>query len=53
MFTGQYGAGSSLPGMTLDDVHIDDIAARLGVRVEMAGNMSEALAALDEQAAQG
>jgi putative radical SAM enzyme (TIGR03279 family) len=50
MLTGQYGAGSSPPGMTLDDVHIDDIAARLGVRVEMAGTMAEALAVLGEKA---
>jgi putative radical SAM enzyme (TIGR03279 family) len=50
MFTGRYGAGSSPPGMTLDDVHIDDIAARLGVRVEVVGTMAEALAVLGEEA---
>ncbi len=46
MFTGQYGAGSALPGTTLDDLDLDDLAARLGVPVEMAGTMTEALAAL-------
>jgi putative radical SAM enzyme (TIGR03279 family) len=47
MFTGSYGAGSTPPGMTLDDMMIDDIAARLSVRVEMAGTMAEVLAALE------
>ncbi len=46
MFTGSYGAGSAPPGMTLDDMRIDDIAAQLNVRVEMAGTLAEALAAL-------
>jgi putative radical SAM enzyme (TIGR03279 family) len=43
MFTGRYGAGSALPGTTLDDLHIDEIAARLGVRTEMAGTVAEML----------
>ncbi len=46
MFTGRYGAGSALPGTTLDDMPIADIAARLGLRVEMAGTMAEVLEAL-------
>jgi putative radical SAM enzyme (TIGR03279 family) len=46
MFTGRYGAGSVPPGTTLDGMTLADIAAQLGVRVEMAGTMSEALVAL-------
>jgi NifB/MoaA-like Fe-S oxidoreductase len=46
MFTGQYGAGSAPPGTTLDDQALDDLSARLGVPIEMAGTMTEALAAL-------
>jgi hypothetical protein len=46
MFTIHYGAGSTPPGTTLDDVHISDIAARLGVPVEIAGTLTEALALL-------
>jgi putative radical SAM enzyme (TIGR03279 family) len=46
MFTGGYGAGSAPPCTTLDDVHIADIGAQLGVPVEMAGTLSEALDAL-------
>ena len=46
MFTGRYGAGSAPPGTTLDDMHISDIAAELGVKVEMAATLTEALAAL-------
>jgi putative radical SAM enzyme (TIGR03279 family) len=46
MFTGRYGAGLAPPGTTLDDVHISDIAAALGVRVEMAGTLTEALSYL-------
>ena len=46
MFTIHYGAGSAPPGTTLDDVHISDIAARLGVPVEIAGTMTEVLALL-------
>ena len=45
MFTGRYGAGSAPPGTTLDDVHVDQMAAQLGVPVAMAGTLSEALAA--------
>jgi putative radical SAM enzyme (TIGR03279 family) len=48
MFTGSYGAGSTPPGYTLDDLSIGDIAAQLGVRVEMAGTLAEALAVLAE-----
>ncbi|MBN1660056.1 MAG: DUF512 domain-containing protein [Anaerolineae bacterium] len=43
MFTGRYGAGSAPPDTTLDDVHVDEIGARLGVRVVIAGTMGEAL----------
>ncbi|HSJ59258.1 MAG TPA: DUF512 domain-containing protein, partial [Anaerolineae bacterium] len=43
MFTGRYGAGSAPPDTTLDDVHVDEIGARLGVRVVVAGTMEEAL----------
>jgi putative radical SAM enzyme (TIGR03279 family) len=46
MFTGRYGAGSALPGTTLDDMYIADIAAQLGVEVEMAGSLTELLAVL-------
>jgi NifB/MoaA-like Fe-S oxidoreductase len=46
MFTGRYGAGDAPPGVTLDDMSIDEISAQLGVRVEMAGTLSEALAVL-------
>ena len=45
MFTGRYGAGLAPPGTTLDDVHLSDIEARLGVPVRMVGTMGEALAA--------
>lgn len=45
MFTGRYGAGSAPPGTTLDDLHIADMAAQLGVPVAMAGTLAEALAA--------
>jgi NifB/MoaA-like Fe-S oxidoreductase len=43
MFTGRYGAGSAPPGTTLDDVSLNELSARLGVRVEMAGTMTEVL----------
>ena len=46
MFTEGYGAGSAPPATTLDDVHIADIGAQLGVPVKMAGTLSEALDAL-------
>jgi putative radical SAM enzyme (TIGR03279 family) len=46
MFTGRYGAGSAPPGTTLDGMHIGDIAVELDVEVEMAGTLTEALAAL-------
>jgi putative radical SAM enzyme (TIGR03279 family) len=46
MFTGRYGSGSSPPGMTLDDLSLADISAQLGVPVEMAGTLTEALATL-------
>ena len=45
--TSRYGAGSASPGLTLDDMSIADISARLDVRLEMAGTMAEALAALE------
>jgi NifB/MoaA-like Fe-S oxidoreductase len=53
MFTGLYGAGSAPPGTTLDDVHVSDIASQLGVPVQMAGTMTQALAALGLEAAGG
>jgi NifB/MoaA-like Fe-S oxidoreductase len=43
MFTGRYGAGDAPPGTTLDDLSIADLSAQLGVRVEMAGTLTEAL----------
>jgi NifB/MoaA-like Fe-S oxidoreductase len=51
MFTGSYGAGSTPPGVTLDDMTLADIGRQLGltrpgVRVEMAGTLSEALTVL-------
>ena len=46
MFTGRYGAGSSPPGMALDDMTLTDIAAQLGMRVEVAGTLTEVLGAL-------
>jgi putative radical SAM enzyme (TIGR03279 family) len=46
MFTGQYGAGSASPGTTLDDLSLADLSAQLGVPAEMAGTMTEAVAAL-------
>jgi putative radical SAM enzyme (TIGR03279 family) len=45
MFTGRYGAGSAPPGTTLDEMHLSDIEARLGVPVRMAGKLEEALTA--------
>jgi putative radical SAM enzyme (TIGR03279 family) len=50
MFTSGYGAGSALPGMSLDDMPIAAISTQLGsqsgAQVEIAGTMSEVLAAL-------
>ncbi len=43
MFTGRYGAGSAPPGTTLDEMHISDIEAQLGLPVRMAGTLGEAL----------
>lgn len=48
MFTGRYGGGSAPAGTTLDDMHITDVEAELGVPVRMAGTMAEALAASTE-----
>jgi NifB/MoaA-like Fe-S oxidoreductase len=50
MFTGRYGAGSAPPGTTLDDMHISDIEASLGMPVRIAGTLSDALAACAEVA---
>jgi NifB/MoaA-like Fe-S oxidoreductase len=47
MFTGRYGAGSARPGVTLDGLSLEDLAARIGARVEMAGTMADVLAALE------
>jgi NifB/MoaA-like Fe-S oxidoreductase len=49
MFTGRYGAGSAPPGMTLDDMSVEMIAARLGAQVAMAGTLAEALALLQDE----
>ena len=46
MFTGRYGAGSAPPDTTLDGMHVRELAAELGVQVEMAGTLTEALAVL-------
>ena len=46
MFTGRYGAGSAPPGITLDDWSLEDLSARIGSPVAMAGTISEAIAAL-------
>ncbi len=43
MFTGRYGAGAAAPGLTLDDLSLDEISARLGVQVDMAGTLAEVL----------
>jgi putative radical SAM enzyme (TIGR03279 family) len=45
MFTGRYGAGSAPPGTTLDDLHLDEMAAQLGAPLSMAGTLTEALSA--------
>ena len=45
MFTGRYGAGSTPPDTTLDDVSIGEIEAQLDVPVTAAGTLTEALAA--------
>jgi NifB/MoaA-like Fe-S oxidoreductase len=47
MFTGRYGAGSAPPGMTLDDVSLAELSAQLGVRVEMAGTITEVLSLVE------
>jgi putative radical SAM enzyme (TIGR03279 family) len=52
MFTGTYGAGDTPPGMTLDDLAVDDLAAQLGGRVEMADSLAEVLAILDREETQ-
>jgi putative radical SAM enzyme (TIGR03279 family) len=46
MFTGRYGAGTSPPGMTLDDLSVGGISAKLRARVEMAGTLTDALGAV-------
>lgn len=46
MFTGRYGAGLALPGTTLDDLRVEEISRQLDVRVELAGTLTEVLAAL-------
>jgi putative radical SAM enzyme (TIGR03279 family) len=49
MFTGQYCAASTPADITLDDLSVAEISARLGVRVEMAGTMTEALTLLSKR----
>jgi NifB/MoaA-like Fe-S oxidoreductase len=46
MFTSRYGAGTAAPCMTLDDISLAEISAQLGVRVEMAGALTDVLALL-------
>jgi putative radical SAM enzyme (TIGR03279 family) len=46
MFTGRYGAGSAPPGITLDGWTLEDLASHAGSPVEMAGTISEVIAAL-------
>jgi putative radical SAM enzyme (TIGR03279 family) len=46
MFTGRYGAGSAPPGITLDGWNLQDLSSRAGSPVEMAGTMTEVIAAL-------
>jgi putative radical SAM enzyme (TIGR03279 family) len=46
MFTGSYGAGSAPPGITLDGWDLEELSARIGSPVEMAGTLLEAIAAL-------
>ena len=46
MFTGRYGAGSAPPGITLDGWSLEDLSAHAGSPVEMAGTISEVIAAL-------
>jgi NifB/MoaA-like Fe-S oxidoreductase len=46
MFTSRYGADAAPPGTTLDDMNKEGIAAQLGAPVEIVGNMTDALAAL-------
>ncbi|HFD38418.1 MAG TPA: DUF512 domain-containing protein, partial [Anaerolineae bacterium] len=53
MFTGRYGAGATPPGYTLDDLSLDDLAARLGRPVEMAGSLAELMDRLNAPSAGG
>lgn len=46
MFGGVYGAGSSPRNTTLDDLTVNDIAHRLGVRIETVDTLREVLAIL-------
>ncbi len=46
MFTGRYGAGSALPGTTLDGWTLETLSSRLNSPVEMAGTISAAIAVL-------
>jgi NifB/MoaA-like Fe-S oxidoreductase len=46
MFTGAYGAGSAPPGITLDGMSVASISEQLGLPVETAGTLTEALAVL-------
>jgi len=47
MFTGRYGAGETPPGVTLDDLRLEEIGRQLRTRTEMAGTLAEAVAFLD------
>jgi hypothetical protein len=46
MFSGRYGAGSTTPGTTLDDMHVSAIASQLRAEVKTVGTISEMLVAL-------
>jgi putative radical SAM enzyme (TIGR03279 family) len=46
MLGSSYGVGSALPGLTLDDLSLAEISAQVGVPVEVAGTLGEALARL-------
>jgi putative radical SAM enzyme (TIGR03279 family) len=44
MFDGRYGVDPAHVGKTLDDMHLANVSAQLGVRVQTAGTIAEALA---------
>ena len=46
MLGSSYGVGSALPGLTLDDLSLGELSAQLGVPVQVAGTLGEALVRL-------